>query len=85
MSFMGCLIIVSIMRHGAKRWWKLTNRDRYIMTKNEYDRLCKVQASLLKGCQCVINALTGQINSCKNTNYEYCCECIREWLNKKER
>ena len=55
------------------------------MTKNEYDRLCKVQASLLKGCQCVVSALTGQINSCKNTNYEYCCECIRGWLNKKER
>lgn len=63
----------------------MTNRDRYIMTKNEYDRLCKVQASLLKGCKCVVGALTGQIKTCENSNYEYCCECIRKWLNEKER
>lgn len=65
----------------------MTNRDRYIMTKNEYDRLCKVQASLLEGCNCVIDALTGEIYPCPkcNLDIECCNKCIAEWLNKKER
>lgn len=65
----------------------MTNRDRYIMTKNEYDRLCMVQAALREGCNCVIDALTGSFYSCPegNIGVERCYKCIAEWLNKKER
>ena len=63
----------------------MTNRDCYLLMKNEYDVLCGIQNSLLKGCMCIIGALTGQSYPCKNNNSEIgvCCECIGEWLNKK--
>lgn len=71
----------------------LTNRDRYLMKRNEYDILCDVQLALLNGENCILDALSGKYNyfySCpkllnnNETTYERCCRCIAAWLNNKE-
>ena len=71
----------------------LTNRDRYLMKRNEYDILCDVQLALLNGENCILDALSGKYNyfySCpellnnNETTYERCCRCIAAWLNKED-
>lgn len=62
----------------------MKNRDKYIMRVNEYDMLCKIQATMLTYNCCVIEALSGQ--SCphdKECMYDTCCECLQNWLNEE--
>lgn len=57
----------------------MTNRDKYLLRKNEYDVLCGIQKVLLEGCVCIIDALTCGMYPCSHN----CEECIQEWLNKE--
>lgn len=78
----------------SKGWVSfLTNRDRYLMKRNEYDILCDVQLALLHGENCIIDALIGndksfyscpEFSNNNETTYERCCRCIAAWLNNKE-
>lgn len=59
----------------------MTNRDRYILKRNEYDMLNAMQSVLIKGkCVCVIEALSGSVYPCRCS----CAECIQKWLNSEE-
>jgi len=66
----------------------MTNRDKYILKKNECDVLCGVQLALLYGEHCIISALTAKDKACpaynddEITKYEKCCRCIQKWLNE---
>ena len=64
----------------------MTNRDRYLLKRNECDVLCAVQLALLHGENCIIEALTARPHPCKVNadKYAACCECIQEWLNKED-
>ncbi len=59
----------------------MTNRDKYILKRNECDMLVKIQEYLGNdGQYCVIDALTGSARSCQ---YDTCEECIQKWLNEE--
>ena len=65
----------------------MTNREKYILQRNEYDMLCGLQAAFGSGlCQCVIEALTAKEQPCGDyrvMNFEVCCQCIQQWLNEE--
>lgn len=59
----------------------MTNRERLIKT-NEYDLLVRMQKCLLESnCRCILDTISYKYVVCKSS----CEECIREWLNKKEK
>jgi hypothetical protein len=71
----------------------MTNRDRYILKRNEYDMLLQMQYNILDcGCNCVIDGLTGETRVCPTemkswhsagNKLEVCGKCIRAWLNEE--
>ena len=63
----------------------MTNREKYILQRNEWDMLCGLQAAFGSGlCQCVIEALTAKEQPCdKVTMFETCKWCIQRWLNEE--
>ena len=65
----------------------MTNRERYILNRNEYDMLIGLHAALGSGlCQCVIEAITAKDYYCpddKVCTIEACKECIQKWLNER--
>ena len=43
----------------------MKNRDKYIIQHSEYDMLMQMQHNIMDcGCNCVLDALTGNMNSC---------------------
>ena len=65
----------------------MTNRDKYVLKRNECDVLCNIQFNLLYGCICILDCLTNQTHPCPKRDNEdkfvSCCNCIREWLNEE--
>lgn len=64
----------------------MTNRDRYILKRNERDMLMEIQTALAYGEKCIIDAIAGKVRDC--TNYsrgdlEVCDKCIQFWLNEE--
>ena len=65
----------------------MKNRDKYILKANEYDMLCKIQATMLSHGCCVIDALTDKEYPCPDDKccmLDTCKECIQKWLNEEE-
>ena len=67
----------------------MTNRDKYVLQRNEYDMLIGIQVAIGSGlCQCVIEALTAKDYPCpddKMCMLETCKECIQKFLNEEIR
>lgn len=65
----------------------MTNREKYILQRNEYDMLVQIQAAIAsQPYLCVIEALTGREYSCtedKCCMLSTCEECIQRWLNEE--
>ena len=64
----------------------MTNRDRYILKRNECDILMEIQAALAHGEKCIVDAITGKVRDCTNYNQrdlEVCDKCIQAWLNEE--
>ena len=65
----------------------MTNREKYILQRNEFDMLIGIQAALGRGlCQCVIEALTAKDYPCPDDKVcmlDACEECIQNWLNEE--
>lgn len=64
----------------------MTNREKYILQRNEYDMLRCLQVAFNSGNKCVIEALTGKEYSCaedKCCMLSTCEECIQRWLNEE--
>lgn len=67
----------------------MTNRDRYILKRNECDVLCDIQLAMLHGFgMCIIDCLTHKTHPCpkrsKEDKFIDCCHCIEKWLNNEE-
>jgi hypothetical protein len=71
-----------------------TNAD-YIIKRNHYDNLVKIQMAINHGETCVLYALSGKHVPCMTKNGisdinnvpmdDRCCaECIAKWLNQKK-
>ena len=65
---------------------EMTNRDRYIIKRNEYDLMCAVEKNT--GI-CPIRAVAGisreeKIMRCYRYAKESCEACIQNWLNEEE-
>ena len=65
----------------------MTNREKYILQRNEYDMLIGIQVAIGSGlCQCVIEALTAKDYPCSDDKVcmlSTCEECIQNWLNEE--
>lgn len=82
-------IIIKVME-GAKA---MTNRDKYILRRNEYDMLMSMQYELLDCCNmCILDIMTGSKIQCPEemkgkvgarSRLTVCGECIQKWLNEE--
>lgn len=67
----------------------MKNRDRYIVKVNEFDMLSAINAEIMGGMKCVIEAMTGEYQygenkeRCIASSDRDCDECIRNWLNEE--
>jgi hypothetical protein len=64
----------------------MTNREKYILQRNEYDMLTGIQLAMAHGEKCVVDAIMRKQWDC--TNYikqdtEVCSRCIQNWLNEE--
>lgn len=64
----------------------MTNREKYILRRNEYDMLMDIQREISYGQKCVVVAITRKTWAC--TNYQkqdkkVCSQCIQRWLNEE--
>lgn len=63
----------------------MTNRDKYILKKNEYDLMMNI---LQNTTVCPIRAVAGisteeKIERCYKYVHDGCEECIQKWLNEE--
>lgn len=67
----------------------MTNREKYILKRNECDMLVQIQAAIAsQPYLCVIETLTGKDYPCPDDKVcmlDTCEECIQKWLNDEER
>lgn len=71
----------------------MKNRDKFIIHHSEYDMLMQMQHNIMeKGCVCVLDALTGNMNSCPAemqgkvgalSRLAVCGKCIQRFLNEE--
>lgn len=69
----------------------MKNRDKYILKVNEYDMLSALNAEIMDGKKCIIEALTGEYQYGKEkerciASIDRNCEaCIQKFLNEEEK
>lgn len=70
----------------------MTNRERYITKRNEYDLMLMMKENLTRiGVYCPIDCITGRKPKCRlgyydetmTMAYRDCESCIQTWLNEK--
>ncbi len=68
----------------------MKNRDRYVLKVNEYDMLSALNAEIMDGKKCIIEALTGEYQygeekeRCIASSDRNCEACIQLWLNSED-
>jgi hypothetical protein len=64
----------------------MTNREKYILKRNEYDMLTGIQLAMAHGEKCVVDAIMRKQWDCANyikQDAEVCSRCIQNWLNEE--
>lgn len=87
-----------MLRNTYKKFTKwglnrMTNRDRYILKRNEFDMLLQFQHNIMDcGCTCVLDGLTGEAHNCpyemhftygEQARLDLCGKCIQDFLNEE--
>ena len=64
----------------------MTNREKYILRRNELDMLTDIQLAMAHGEKCVVDAITRKQRDCANyikQDVKVCSRCIQNWLNEE--
>ena len=62
----------------------MTNREKYITKRDEYDLMMAIKANIEHGHHCPIKAVSGQYEYSMCLKYSYICSsCCQDWLNEE--
>lgn len=62
----------------------MTNREKYITKRDEYDLMMAIKANIEHGHHCPIKLISGQYDYSRCKKYRYVCgQCIQKWLNEE--
>lgn len=64
----------------------MTNREKYILRRNELDMLIDIQLAMAHGEKCVVDAIMRKQWDCTNyikQDVKVCNRCIQNWLNEE--